>query len=185
MPAFTQFTSSAPVTEETVARHTGRVPDGVLDAWRDHGAGLIGDGYVRLLDPDHARAMLNGVVALNDAAVPVFATALADVVVYIEPAFHLLRFRRNRIDFLGFDDTDKLFADLEDATFLDTVLERQPYPAAVERLGTPSIDECFFYVPLLALGGPEDPAQLQRGGLWEHLAVSVQMTGPPQPADQG
>ena len=43
-----------------------------------HGAGLLGDGFVRVVDPDRAISMLDG-VGFNTPAVPVFTTALADV----------------------------------------------------------------------------------------------------------
>jgi hypothetical protein len=180
MPMFQQFRPTGAISEETIARHAGAVPPGLLDVWRRHGAGLVGDGFLRVVDPDHALSMLDGVLGMPPRTVPVFTTALADVIVYIAPAFHVLRFRYGVVDPLGVD-TATLFADLPDESFQDRVLARQPYPAAVERLGVPGPDECFGYVPLLALGGRQDPAHLDRGGLWEHLTVIVQLAGPPQP----
>lgn len=180
MATFTQFTTVAPIPDETLARYEGRVPEPVLAAWREHGAGLAGDGYVRLLDPDHARAMLDGVLGMPEQAVPVLVTALGDLVLWIEPLFHLVRFRWGTVETFHFDAA-LLLADLQKDEVLDGVLERPPYTAAVERLGVPGIDECFGYVPLLALGGSTDPAHLDRGGLWEHLAVIVQLAGPPRP----
>jgi hypothetical protein len=180
MPTFTHFTTVAPIAQETIERYAGRVPEPVVTAWREHGAGLAGDGYVRLLDPDHAREMLDGVLGMPDAAVPVFATALADLVLWIEPLFHVVRFRWGVVETLHFDAT-LLLADLQKDEVLDGVLERAPYTQAVGRLGVPGIDECFGYVPLLALGGSTDASYLDRGGLWEHLAVIVQLVGPPRP----
>jgi hypothetical protein len=101
-------------------------------------------------------------------------------IVYIEPAYHLIQFRYGFIDFLAFD-SPKLFADLQEEAFLDLILSRQPYPAGVQRLGVPGLDECFGFVPLLALGGKEDGVYLDRGGLWEHIAVITQYAGPPTP----
>lgn len=153
------------------------MPPEVVALWRQQGAGLIGDGFVRVVDPDRALSMLNGVVSLANTAVPVFTTALADVVVHIEPAFHILRFRYGTIDFLAFD-TGSLLADLQDEAFLDETLGRRPYAAAVSQLGVPGPDECFGYAPLLAFGGPEDPRHLHRVGLWEHLALIAQYARP-------
>lgn len=179
MPTFTQFTTVRPLADETIDRYAGRVPEPVRAAWREHGTGLVGDGYVRLLDPDHATTMLDGVLGMPDGTVPVMTTALADLVLWIEPMFHVVRFRWGVIDVLHFDAA-MLFADLQRDEMLDDILERPPYTAAVPRLGVPGIDECFGYVPLLALGGSQDPAHLDRGGLWEHLAVIMQLVGPPR-----
>ncbi|GEA88031.1 T6SS immunity protein Tdi1 domain-containing protein [Cellulomonas cellasea] len=179
MPTFTNFTRTAAVAEETVARFEASVPPEIAQVWREDGAGLVGDGFVRVVDPDRATTMLEGVVGMPAGAVPVLTTALADVVLYIRPLFHVLRFRFGIIDVIGFDAA-QLLADVQDETFLDEVLARQPYPAGVERLGVPGPDECFGFVPLLALGGVPDPARLDRGGLWEHIAIIMALTGPPQ-----
>jgi hypothetical protein len=178
-PVFGKVSQLQPIAAETIARHERAVPSDLAAFWREHGAGLLGDGFVRVVDPDRAISMLGG-VGFNTPAVPVFTTALADVIVYIEPAFHLIQFRFGVIDFLAFD-SPKLFADLQEEAFLDLILSRQPYPAGVQRLGVPGLDECFGFVPLLALGGKEDAAYLDRGGLWEHIAVITQFAGPPAP----
>ncbi|MGY4645329.1 T6SS immunity protein Tdi1 domain-containing protein [Cellulomonas sp. URHB0016] len=180
MPTFSHFTTVAPIADDTIARFADQVPAPVVTAWREHGAGLVGDGYVRLLDPDHARQMLDGVVGMPEGTVPVLATALADLVFWIEPLFHIARFRWGVIETLHFDAA-LLFADVQKDEVLDGVLERGPYTQAVGRLGVPGIDECYGYVPLLALGGSSDPSHLDRGGLWEHLAVVMQLAGPPRP----
>lgn len=174
---FSTFTPTSAVPPSTIARYEATAPPELVALWRQQGAGLIGDGFLRVIDPDRALSMLNGVVSLAANAVPVFTTALADVVVYVEPAFHILRFRYGTIDFLAFD-TRSLLADVQDEPFLDEMLGRRPYAAAVAELGVPGPDECFGYAPLLALGGPEDPSHLHRVGLWEHLALIAQYAGP-------
>lgn len=180
MSTFPSFTALGAITDDTIGRFAAKVPETVASAWRVHGTGLVGDGFVRLVDPGHARAMLDGVVNLPDNAVPVFTTALADVIVCIESAFYVLNFRLGYIDLL---DTDalRLLQNLSKDQFLDQSLVRAPYREAVERLGVPGLDECFGYVPLLALGGTPDPDHLDRGGLWEHIAVIVQLAGPLRP----
>ena len=45
------------------------------------------------------------------------------------------------------------------------------------RLDEPAFDECFGYVPLLALGGPETADHLEKVKLREHIALISQFTG--------
>lgn len=179
MTTFTTFTQTAPISPETIARFAGSAPDALVQAWREHGAGLVGDGFIRVVDPDRAVTMLDGVMGMPPGTVPVFTTALADLIVYIAPAFHVLRFRYGVIDLLGVDGA-QLLADVQDDEFLDRVLTRTNYAEGAARLGVPGPDECFGYVPLLALGGREQAARLDRGGLWEHLAIIMNLAGPPQ-----
>jgi len=174
---FRQFQRVGSLTEEALARWVPRVPGPIGQVWREQGVGLVGDGFVRVVDPDRALLMLDGVVGLPQRAVPVFTTALADVVLWVEPLFVVVRFRFGRTDTLGFDAA-QLVNDLQDDVFLDQQLAREPYPQGVARLGVPGVDECFGFVPLLALGGRGDAASLDRCGLWEHLAVVAQLTGP-------
>ena len=53
----------------------------------------------------------------------------------------------------------------------------EPYPAARARLGEPAFDECFGYVPLLALNGPETVENLEKVKLREYIALIGQLTG--------
>ncbi|MGO1174169.1 MAG: T6SS immunity protein Tdi1 domain-containing protein [Actinomycetaceae bacterium] len=183
MAQFEVFESASAVSPETVEKWRDRAPAGLVEVWEHQGAGLVGDGYVRVIDPDRGEQMLEGVLGLPDGAVPVLTTALADLVLYVAPVFHIARFRRGVLESLAFEG-EQFYADLESEEFLDSVLERQPYPAAAQRLGVPGIDECLFYAPLLTLDGDEVEGNLHRGGLWEHLSLVAQMSGLPAPRER-
>ena len=53
----------------------------------------------------------------------------------------------------------------------------EDYAQAVEKYGKLADNECFGYVPLLALGGKEDVEHLQKVKTKEHIAVITQLTG--------
>ena len=53
----------------------------------------------------------------------------------------------------------------------------EEYAQAVEKYGDLAYDECFGYVPLLALGGKEDVEHLKKIKMKEHIAVITQLTG--------
>lgn len=51
------------------------MPYEILEAWREHGTGFLGaDGFVRLVDPDRANLMLQGLIYFPDDGTVVFAT---------------------------------------------------------------------------------------------------------------
>jgi hypothetical protein len=177
---FSAFAQVETISPETISRHEAHVPSEIAQVWREHGTGFLGDGFVRVIDPDRALTMLDGVIGLADGAVPVLTTGLADLFVSIGDALHLVRFRFSTIEGLT-TNAAELLRDLEDEDFLDHALARQPYPQAAARLGVPGLDQCFGCAPLLALGGNPDPGNLHLGGLWEHLAIAVHLTGTPRP----
>lgn len=181
MTTFNTFTQVAPISEETIARFAGQVPVEVVELWRRQGAGLVGDdGFFRVVDPDRAVRMLEGVFAVPAGSTVLFLTALGDVVVHTDGSYFVVKFRFGAIDLARGLSFDGLVALIEDARHRDDVWEWQPYPAARDRDGVPEFEQCFGFVPLLALGGPNDAEHLQLGGLYEHLALIAQLAGPPR-----
>ena len=67
--------------------------------------------------------------------------------------------------------------DLDDESFLDEELDWNPYPEAVNKYGQPAFNECFGYVPLLGLGGPEKVENLSKVKLVEHIYLITQFMG--------
>lgn len=70
---------------------------------------------------------------------------------------------------------------LQEEAFLDLIPSMRPYPAGVQRLGVLASASDFGFVPLLAIGGKEEAANLDRGRLWEHIAVITRFARHPAP----
>ena len=179
MTRFRSFDPVAPISDETIAAFAGAVPTEVADLWRTYGAGLVGDGYFRLLDPARAAKMLAGVFELPEGSTVLFATALGDLVVHVKGLYLVFKARWGAIDLIEDADVDALVALIEDPAERDEAWEWQPYPEARNRDGVPDFEQCYGYVPLLGLGGSPDPGNLQLGGLSEHLATIAQLVGQP------
>lgn len=181
MTTFRSFDQVAPIPEETIARFAGQVPAEVVELWRAQGAGIVGDdGFFRVADPARAASMLEGVLGLPDESTVLFTTALGDVIVHANGLYLVVKSRFGAIDIVEGRSFDELVALIEDPAQRDVAWEWQPYPDARERDGVPGFEQCFGFVPLLALGGPNDASHLQLGGLYEHLALIAQLAGPPQ-----
>ena len=60
---------------------------------------------------------------------------------------------------------------------LEDVFVWSPYSEAVAAYGEPAYDECFGYVPLLVLGGPQRVENLQEVKLIEHIALITDFAG--------
>lgn len=180
MTRFRSFDPVAPISDETIAAFAGRVPAEVAELWRTQGAGFVGDGYFRFVDPARAAEMLEGVFGLPEGSTVLFTTALGDLVVHVNGLYLVVKSRWGAIDLLEGASFDELIALIEDPAQRDVAWEWQPYPAARDRDGVPGFEECYGFVPLLALGGSPDPARLQRAGLYEHLAVIAQLAGQPE-----
>lgn len=180
MTTFRSFAPVAPISEETIARYAEHVPGGVVEQWRSQGAGIVGDGFFRVVDPERAATRLEGVIALPEASTVLLTTALGDLIVHVNGLYLVVKSRFGAIDLIEGRSFADLVALIEDPRQRDVAWEWQPYPAARERDGVPELEQCFAFVPLLALGGPNTADNLQLGGLYEHLAVIAQVAGQPQ-----
>jgi hypothetical protein len=178
MAPLPNFTPVAPVPAETVERYRGRVPDQLVEIWQTQGYGIAGArGFLRVIDPDRYVASIRESLP-RPTMIPIFATGLADVIVWDaeEGAVRSLLFRKG--DFHALGNGLGWTAAIGDEGFLADLLEWDPYPGGVDRLGEPGYDECLLFVPLLALGGPATADHLETGDLLTHVELIRQLAGP-------
>ncbi|MCL2423148.1 MAG: DUF1851 domain-containing protein [Micrococcales bacterium] len=175
---FESFTQVAAVSQAAVDRYGPVVPPGVVQAWHEHGAGFVGDGYFRFVDPVRAHQMLGTDGPLPAEAVVLFATAMADLVAWYRGMFLVVKCRLGQIHAaeIGFEHLVSLMV----RDHRDGVWQWQPYPQAQARLGTPGFEDCLMHVPLLGLGGRGEADQMQTGSLWIHVGLITQLVGPPR-----
>ncbi|MGG1441763.1 T6SS immunity protein Tdi1 domain-containing protein [Brevibacillus laterosporus] len=175
---FNHFKLEEKVSIPTIENYTGRIPLELVNIWKQYGFGSILQGYLKIINPDKFQDLLEDVYIRYQEAIPLFTTSMGDIIVWEKGRYlNLLNFRKNRVSVIsaGFDF---FFEDLNDNSFLDEELNWFPYPEAIEKYGEPKIDECFAYVPILGLGGPEKVENLSKVKLFEHIYLITQFMGP-------
>lgn len=179
---FAEFDAHAPISDDTIAVFEATAPDGAVEMWRTWGAGTIGDdGFVRVVDPQRATDMLEGVIPLPDGAIPMFVTGMADVIAWAQGVFIFYKLRGGTVHLIPENVTlEGLARLLQDGPRLDALFERSPYREAAARDGVPAFEDCYGYVPLLALGGSPASANLRLMGAYEHMAIILELAGVPE-----
>ena len=177
------FTRTGGISEASRDRYKDQIPANLLRIWDEHGIGYIDDGFLRIVDPVETTQKLAHVVNIVDPWVPVMTTALGDVIYIVDNKFVVVEFYRwGRIDVVS-AEPDLFVSKIETMAVLDGLLRRDPYPARRQR-DIPTLDQCYAFVPLLALGGPHDGSTLDLSDMWIHLSIIVQMAGRPVPTWQ-
>lgn len=179
MKIFEQFQTVAPMPDSTIARYLAELPAEIIDMWREHGIGFVGDGFLRVIDP--VKFIDDDGVYLR-SGVPIFVTALCDTIMYIPEAlsFTAMKLRWGVMDIVSLPTTplaDALVA-FGDPEYQFNVLESRHFREAAQRLGVPSFENGFNYVPMLALGGPHTSANLNEGLAVVSQALLVQAQSP-------
>lgn len=173
--ALADFKKEGELPSEFIKIFKPIVPEEFIYVWKKYGLGSFLDGYLRVIDPRAFAQLAEEIVAWGEQCVPLMVTALGDMLVWDAEAHSLeMIFCRYGIYKMPKGDFFRLLCD---KSYVEKELEPINYKEAVELHGVPDFDECFGYVPLLALGGGETPDHLERCKVREHIYLISQMAG--------
>lgn len=175
--ALSDFKKAGDLPAEFIGVFEEILPEEIIYIWKEYGLGSFWSGYFRVIDPRAYVGIIEETFFAGEDCVPVMATAFGDVLVWDNEAWSLelvmYRYGIYRMVDAGFFE----FLRRRDSEFINGVLEPVNYKEAAELLGEPDFDECFGYVPLLALGGSETPDHLKRCKTREHIYLISQLAG--------
>lgn len=173
--ALADFRKEGELPAEFIEIFKPLLPEEFIYIWEEYGLGSFFGGYFRVIDPRRFADLVEEVFFAGEECVPLMATAFGDILVWDGEACCLeMIFCRYGIYKVVDNDFFRL---LGDKSFVENVLEPVNYNQAVELYGVPDFDECFGYVPLLALGGGESPDHLKRCKVREHIYLISQLVG--------
>lgn len=174
---FEGYETDSQVNEDIIEKYSKSVPKELLSTWEKYGFGCMLNGYLRVINPEDYRELIEDTYFRGDISIPVFTTAFGDVITWEENRYLRIVKYKNGI-FQGISAGFKFFFDdIAEGDFDEEMFEMEKYSLAVELLGKPKIDECFGYVPLLALGGNDDVENLKIMKMKEHIYLISQVAG--------
>jgi hypothetical protein len=164
------------VSEETIQRYQGILPDGLLDHWRTMGWCGYGKGLIWVVNPDDFRDTLKEWLGpAAEGAHAVARTAFGNIAYVNDEGTYYIDVHLNMI-LKQVKNVEAFFwLTLCDNDFLNNVLDRKRFQQALSRLGVLEPDECYAYAPALALGGPGTAETLIKVKMMEHLSILAQL----------
>lgn len=164
--------------EETLIKeYENRLPDEVINIWREYGFGSFYNQYIKVINPNDYLELLQKSYFQGDVSIPIFVTALGDLITWEKNQFIgivMYRYGDNEVISDGFD---YFFEDLYDGELDKQFFNIKQYNEAVKAYGKLDYDECFGYVPLLGLGGKETVKNLKKVKVREHIELICEMVG--------
>lgn len=174
---FSDFNLIEKVSEDIIKKYRGIVLEEITEIWEKYGFGDCLNGYLKVINPDEVRPLLEEAYRCTPDEIPVFVTGMGDIINCNKNGYlEWLDFRHNACSMIGkkFPLTMRRFTTDD---FLENTLKWLPYPQAVEKFGRPEYDECFGYSPLLSLGGNEKVENLSKVKFIEHIYMMSQAQG--------
>ena len=174
---FKKYEITSKVNNQTIEKYKEIVPAELLSVWREYGFGCMLDGYLKVINPDEYRPIIEMSYFRADVSVPVLITAFGDIITWEENKYiRMIKYKNGT--FKGISSGFYFFwDDVITDYFCKEFFELDKYNKAISKLGELEYDECFGYVPLLGLGGSEKVENLKKVRIKEHTELITQMVG--------
>ncbi len=171
-------------TAEKIEEYQNMLPKEIISIWRDYGFGNFMDGYLRLIDPAQFQEFTDNYIEnIGFNYTPIAVSAFGDLFVWKKKGEGFMEFYDFRHSVFETISTSRGLDLLFDVKFIDDSyiwdkLNASVYHEAKAKLGVPAYDQCYGYVPLLALGGSESVDNIQIVNLQVHMDLMAQVSGP-------
>ncbi len=165
------------IPQDEIAINKNKLPEELLNIWSDLGLGTFMSGYMKIIDPKVYQDILQDSYFRGDVSIPIIITGLGDILTWEKNEYiGMVKFRKTQFEIIshGFE---YFFDDLTDDFYMGKYFNVPQYEEALAKYGALKFDECFGYVPLLGLGGPEDVNHLDKVKIIEHIALITQLLG--------
>ena len=170
------FIKEADMPQEVIEKYEKQVPAELVQIWQEDGLGTFLDGYLKVINPDDYLELLQDSYFRGDVAFPMFVTAFGDIITWEENAYvGIVQYNIQDCDIII--KSLKYFLKYLDNSYVTDNFELDLYRQAVSKQGPLSYNQCFGFVPLLALGGFKDVDHMDKVKVLEHIYLMYQLTG--------
>ena len=81
------FKKEKEMPKEIIEKYKGQVPDEIIEIWENYGLGSFLNGYLRVINPDDYKELVEETYFRGKESIPLFTTAFADVITWQENGF--------------------------------------------------------------------------------------------------
>ncbi|MFP2910232.1 GAD-like domain-containing protein [Pyxidicoccus sp. 3LFB2] len=165
------------VPQKSLELYANKLPAELLEEWQQSGWCSYGNGFLWTINPAEYMDVLEDWVESTEGLHPFLRTAFGDIFYWdgqdtqyldVQEGDTTVVFRRMEMLFDGMLCDDKSLNDL---------LQHKTFKLALPRLGPPTKDEVYAFVPPVAMGGSGELDTLKRYKLREHLTILAQLVG--------
>ncbi len=175
--ALKDFVHFSDVDKQLVNEYKDKLPKQLINLWEKNGLGSFMSGYLKVIDPNEYLDILNKSYFRASVSIPIMVTAFGDIITWEKNRYvGIVRYKYGTSEIM-MSSYDLFITLLNDNYFVKKFFQFELYINAVEKYGALNYDECFGYIPILALGGKETIEQMKKVKTREHIALITSLTG--------
>lgn len=172
-----------------LAKYANKAPKELITLWQEVGLGTFSDGLFRIVSPDDYQDFVDTYIEDREKyfeyLLPFMTTAFGDIFVWVKDIFQ----NREYVIFINVRSGDwnivtsrmdllfSLYIVSEECLKRNFDLKVSDFHKLVDSLGLPAEDECYGYVPALALGGSKSLDNIQVVKMLPYIDMIAQMIG--------
>ena len=172
------FKKKKDMPKEIIEKYKGQVPDKVIEIWKNYGLGSFLNGYLRVINPDDYKELVEETYFRGKESIPLFTTAFADVITWQKNRYiGIIFYKEEDFDIID-SGMDFFFTDIytEDSLRND-FFDLKLYEKAVKKYGELEYNQSFCFVPLLGFGGKKRVDNLDKGDTLTHIYLITELVG--------
>ena len=172
------FKKEKEMPTEIIEKYKGQVPDEIIEIWKNYGLGSFLNGYLRVINPDDYKELIEDTYFSGKESIPLFTTAFADVITWQENEYiGIVLYRLEDFEIMA-SGMDFFFSDIyTEKNFTDKYFDLKLYEKAVKKYGELEYNQSFCFVPLLGLGGKKSVDNLDKGDTLTHIYLITELVG--------
>ena len=157
------------------------LPPEIMYLWETYGFGEYGNGFIKVVDPrDYMHSLYTWLGKQDFSKIPLFVSAFGDIFYYRklegeENDISMLDIHYRKVEVCGYSYQEFFEGYILDENVKENVLRRTLFNEATAKLGALAVNECFFFVPALVIGGAENIKYIQKGdaNVHQHLLFEL------------
>ena len=170
------FKKEKEMPKEVIEKYRNLVPKEMIEIWEKYGLGSFLNGYLRVINPDDYKELVEETYFRGNVAIPIFITAVADVITWEEGEFiGMIEYKTLNVNAI-WEGMDNFFELLSNKRFLEKNFELEMYNKALKLYGEVGYEDCYCFVPVIPVGGKKIE-NLQKGKAFTHIEVIVYLMG--------
>lgn len=165
-----------------IDKYFGKVPDELLELWKENGFGKYNDGLIEIINPDDYNIVLGTWLGKEvDNYVPIALSAFGDLFYYrklteTDEDVCLLDIHFRKTETCMWSLAEFFDEYLVDPDIVENVLRKNLFVKALKKFRILDNGEIFFFTPALVLGGVEHVKNIDKGIANIHMNLLFQMT---------